>query len=162
MIDCDDLDPHPFAYRTFLMFLSAITPLINVYAVFCIVKKSTKQMALYKWWLLIYQLASSAFDFVYTTLLMPVMLFPTMMAYADSYIARWISLSTVTGIRIFAFSLVPLVSTIISLFIYRCYVVIPQNHVLKICLKGEFLCRKKSFSFCKKGLYYSFFTVHLI
>ncbi|CAJ0598546.1 unnamed protein product [Cylicocyclus nassatus] len=54
-------------------------------------------MASYKWWLLTYQLFSTAFDFVYTTLLMPVMLFPTMMAYADSYIARWISLSTVTG-----------------------------------------------------------------
>ncbi|EPB75198.1 hypothetical protein ANCCEY_05712 [Ancylostoma ceylanicum] len=38
---------------------------------YCIIRKSTKQMGSYKWYLLAYQLSSFIFDFVFTVLILP-------------------------------------------------------------------------------------------
>ncbi|ETN73722.1 hypothetical protein NECAME_00811 [Necator americanus] len=59
------------------------------------------------------------------------------MGYPDSTVARWISLDAHTSLIVFV-SLVALITVaIVSLFVYRCHVLIPQHHFLKINEKGH-------------------------
>lgn len=137
MIQCDEFDPSPLVYRTFMTSLSVVTPPINIFAIYCIIKKSTKQMSSYKWYLLAYQMASSTFDFVFTVLILPVVFFPIPMGYADSTIARWISLDPHVSLIIFISCIPFLTVTFLSLFVYRCHLIIPQHHFLKINKRGK-------------------------
>ncbi|CAJ0592556.1 unnamed protein product [Cylicocyclus nassatus] len=136
MIQCDDFDPHPVVYRSFMASLSIVTPPLNAFAIYCITRKSTKQMGFYKWWLLMYQLSSCVFDFVFTILIVPVVFFPIPMGYADSLLARLISLNGHVALILFI-SCIPLLTvTCLYLFIYRCYVLLPHYHMLKMNKRG--------------------------
>ncbi|KAL6729752.1 hypothetical protein Aduo_000780 [Ancylostoma duodenale] len=138
MIQCDDFDLHPMLYRTFMITLSIVTPPVNIFALYCIVRKSSKQMGHYKWYLLAYQLVSCTFDFVFTVLIVPVVFFPIPMGYADSPLARWMSLSSHAALIIFISSVPFLAVSILSLFSYRCQLIIPRHHFLKTSQRGQF------------------------
>ncbi|KAL6729751.1 hypothetical protein Aduo_000779 [Ancylostoma duodenale] len=137
MIYCDDFERSPIVYRTFMTTLSIVTPPVNIFALYCIIRKSTKQMSSYKWYLLAYQLTSSIFDFVFTVLILPVVFFPIPMGYADSMVARWISLGSHISLVLFISCVPFLTVTILSLFVYRCHLIIPQHHFLKINKRGH-------------------------
>ncbi|EYC26116.1 hypothetical protein Y032_0011g1569 [Ancylostoma ceylanicum] len=117
--------------------LSFVTLPVNIFAMYCIIRKSTKQMGSYKWYLLAYQLSSFIFDFVFTVLILPMVFFPVPMGYADSTLARWTSLSSHASLIIFVSCFPFLTVTTISLFVYRCHLIIPQHHFLKINREGH-------------------------
>lgn len=137
MIQCDDFDLHPIVYRAFMTSLSIITPPINIFALYCILRKSSKQMGNYKLYLLAYQLTSSTFDLVFTFLIVPVVFFPIPMGYPDSLIARRISLGAHVSLIIFISSIPFLAVCILSLFSYRCQLIIPRHHFFKTDQKGN-------------------------
>ncbi|KAK6728470.1 hypothetical protein RB195_005854 [Necator americanus] len=87
MIGCDDFDPHSELHITFMHALSVLAPPVNLSAIFCIIRKSTKQMGAFKWYLLLYQTANTTIDFIYLTVTLPVIFFPIPMGYTGSWIA---------------------------------------------------------------------------
>ncbi|KAL6729750.1 hypothetical protein Aduo_000778 [Ancylostoma duodenale] len=117
--------------------LSIVTPPVNIFALYCIMRKSTKQMSSYKWYLLAYQLTSSIFDFVFTVLILPVVFFPIPMGYADSMVAKWISLGSHISLVLFILCVPFLTVMILSLFVYRCHLIIPQHNFLEINQRGQ-------------------------
>lgn len=137
MIECEDFDLSPQVYLAIMHSLSIIAIPLNVLAVYCIVYKSTRQMGEYKWYLLCYQLTSTLFDFVYMALTLPVIFFPIPMGYPAAWIAQWLSI----GSRISVVLVVPLFAslsaTILNLFIYRCHLITPPHHILKLSKHGE-------------------------
>ncbi|VDP34111.1 unnamed protein product [Heligmosomoides polygyrus] len=141
MIECEDFDLSPQVYLAIMHSLSIIAIPLNVLAVYCIVYKSTRQMGEYKWYLLCYQLTSTLFDFVYMALTLPVIFFPIPMGYPAAWIAQWLSI----GSRISVVLVVPLFAslsaTILNLFIYRCHLITPPHHILKLSKHGHiYIC----------------------
>ncbi|PIO75068.1 7TM chemoreceptor [Teladorsagia circumcincta] len=111
--------------------LSFIAVAFNAFAIYCILCKSPKQMGAYKWYLLIYQLSSTLFDFVYMFFTLPVIFFPVPMGYPASWIAQWLSISGHTAVALVVTTCLCLVASIVMLFVYRCHIIIPAHHMLK-------------------------------
>ncbi|EYB82760.1 hypothetical protein Y032_0352g3282 [Ancylostoma ceylanicum] len=137
MTPCDEFNLHPPTYKTIMTVLSALTPPVNIFAIYCILRKSTSQMGPYKWFLLAYQSTSTAFDFVLTIIVLPVVFFPIPMGYADSAIAQLLSLNTHVALCSVVITAPILTVCIVALFLYRCHVIIPHHHFLKINKKGQ-------------------------
>ncbi|EYB82758.1 hypothetical protein Y032_0352g3280 [Ancylostoma ceylanicum] len=149
MTPCDGFNLHPPTYKTIMIILSALTPPVNIFAIYCIIRKSTRQMGSYKWFLLAYQSTSTTFDFSLTTLVLPVVFFPIPMGYADSVIARWLSLSTNTALFTVVMTVVALTTCIVALFMYRLHVIIAHHHFLKFSHRGHALFATAfAFVFC--------------
>ncbi|EYC17700.1 hypothetical protein Y032_0030g2221 [Ancylostoma ceylanicum] len=130
MTPCDDFNLHPPIYCTIMSILSVMTLPVNILAIYCITRKSTRQMGPYKWFLLAYQSTSTTFDFSLTIVVLPVVFFPIPMGYADSMIARWLSLRTHVALCTIVITVAVLTTCIVALFLYRLHVVIPHNHFL--------------------------------
>ncbi|KAL6729743.1 hypothetical protein Aduo_000772 [Ancylostoma duodenale] len=137
MMICSDFDPDPPTYKTIMSVLSVVTPPVNLFAMFCILRKSPSQMGSYKWFLLAYQSTSTTFDFLLTVLVLPVVFFPIPMGYPDSAIARKLSFSANVALSAIVITVPVLTVCIVVLFLYRCHVIIPQQHVLKVNRKGQ-------------------------
>ncbi|EYB82757.1 hypothetical protein Y032_0352g3279 [Ancylostoma ceylanicum] len=135
MIKCDDFDAYPRIYLTFMYTLSILAPPVNLFAVFCIICKSTNQMGAFKWYLLLYQTMSSTSNFLYTTVTLPVVFFPLPMCYTGSWIAGLLDMSVHTAvILVIPFGTIH-VSCTFCLFAYRIHLILPHNHFLR--LKGN-------------------------
>ncbi|KAK6057530.1 7TM chemoreceptor [Cooperia oncophora] len=119
----------------------------NAFAIYCILYKSTKQMGAYKWYLLSYQLCSTAFDIVYMFVTLPVIFFPVPMGYAASWIAQWLSISGHTAVQFVVTLCLCLVGSIVNLFLYRCYVIMPDHHILKSRVNGHVYASVAIFAF---------------
>ncbi|PIO62801.1 7TM chemoreceptor, partial [Teladorsagia circumcincta] len=132
MIVCDDFDIGSDFYQNLMQVLSFVAVAFNAFAIYCIFYKSPKQMGAYKWYLLIYQLSSTLFDFVYMFFTLPVIFFPVPMGYPASWIAQWLSISGHTAVALVVTTCLCLVASIVMLFVYRCHVIIPAHHVLKV------------------------------
>ncbi|KAK6037694.1 7TM chemoreceptor [Cooperia oncophora] len=143
MIECDNFDLENGFYLNLMHSLSVIALLINLFAIYCIVCKSTKQMGTYKWYLFAYQIASTAFDLVYTGLTLPVIFFPIPMGYPGAWIAQWLSISSHAAVISVILTCSLLVATILNLFNYRCHLVTPNYHFLKINAKVFILSKVK-------------------
>ncbi|XGW08224.1 hypothetical protein V3C99_010937 [Haemonchus contortus] len=117
--------------------LSVIAIAFNAFAIYCILFKSTKQMGIYKWYLLAYQLSSTVFDITYMIFTLPVIFFPVPMGYAASWFARMFSISGHTAVQMVVTACLCLVASIVNLFVYRCHVIIPNYHFLKASNNGQ-------------------------
>ncbi|KAK6056811.1 7TM chemoreceptor [Cooperia oncophora] len=124
-------------YLIFMHSLSVVAVPLNVLSIFCILYKSTKQMGSYKWYLLIYQLTSTVFDFIYLALTLPIIFFPIPMGYPASWIAPWISITSHLSVLLVVYIGSFFAATIVSLFIYRCHVVTPTLHFSRINNHGH-------------------------
>ncbi|VDO75709.1 unnamed protein product [Haemonchus placei] len=141
MIECDDFDLEIGIYLTIMHSFSIMALIMNSFALYCVVRKSTKPMGVYKWYMLAYQMASTAFDFVYTGLTLPVIFFPIPMGYPGAWIAQWLSISTHASIIIAILTGSLLVASILNLFNYRRHLVTPTHHFLRFREDGEYhLC----------------------
>ncbi|VDO75710.1 unnamed protein product [Haemonchus placei] len=137
MIECDDFDLEPGFYLNLMHTLSIMALVMNLFAVYCVVCKSTKQMGVYKWYLLIYQAASTLFDFVYTSLTLPVIFFPVPMGYPGAWIAEWLSISSHAATITVILTCSMMAAAVLSLFNYRLFVVTPTHHFMRISDNGK-------------------------
>ncbi|KAK6035661.1 7TM chemoreceptor [Cooperia oncophora] len=110
---------------------------MNLFAFYCIVYKSTRQMGAYKWYLLAYQASSTAFDTVYTGFIIPVIYFPEAMGYPGSWLAVTLSITGHAGVIMVFLTAALLVGCILNLFNYRCHVVTPNHYFFKIGNNGH-------------------------
>ncbi|KAK6023432.1 7TM chemoreceptor, partial [Ostertagia ostertagi] len=117
--------------------LSILSLFLNLFAFYCIACKSTKHMGAYKWYLLAYQTASLVYDAVYSLIILPVIFFPMAMGYPGSWIAHWLSISGHAGVIMVILTCSLLVACILNLFNYRCHLVTPAHHFLKINDNGH-------------------------
>ncbi|KAK6020900.1 7TM chemoreceptor, partial [Ostertagia ostertagi] len=137
MIECDDFDEEIDSYLNIMHSLCISALFMNLFALYCIVFKSTKQMGAYKWYLLAYQMVSTVFDIVYTGVTLPVIFFPITMGYPAGWIAHWLSISTYASIIMVVLICSLLAASILNLFHYRCHLVTPTRHFLKSIDNGE-------------------------
>ncbi|EYC26138.1 hypothetical protein Y032_0011g1580 [Ancylostoma ceylanicum] len=137
MSTCINLDVYPHAYLTAMHVSSFLSPVVNFFTIFCILRKSTKAMSAFKWYLLMYQVTSTIFDFIYTTVAVPVIFFPLPMGYTGSWMAEWFSISVHTMFIIVIPSFPCVATCIFGLFAYRIHVIIPSNHFLRISENGH-------------------------
>ncbi|VDO19635.1 unnamed protein product [Heligmosomoides polygyrus] len=126
-------------YLAIMHSLSIVAIPLNLFSIYCIVYKSTRQMGEYKWYLLASQVASALFDFVYMMLTLPVIFFPIPMGYPAAWIAVWLPISVNTSVVIVIPLLAILAASIVNLFVYRCHVVMPSDHFLKLQNRGKSL-----------------------
>ncbi|RCN30224.1 7TM chemoreceptor [Ancylostoma caninum] len=137
MTECVNLDASPRAYIISMNVMSFLSPIVNLFTIFCILCKSTKPMSAFKWYLLIYQVTSSIFDFMYTTVTLPVIFFPLPMGFTASWMAEWFSITVHTTFIIVIPSFPCVATCIFGLFAYRIHLIIPHNHFLKISENGH-------------------------
>ncbi|KAK6048906.1 7TM chemoreceptor [Cooperia oncophora] len=147
MTSCDNVELKNDLYMSVMHSLSIIALFMNLFAFYCIVYKSTRQMGAYKWYLLAYQASSTAFDTVYTGFIIPVIYFPEAMGYPGSWLAVTLSITGHAGVLMVFLTAALLVGCIINLFNYRCHVVTPKHYFVKF---GNYvLCIVLSFYFIR-------------
>ncbi|VDO34818.1 unnamed protein product [Haemonchus placei] len=161
MIVCDDfeIDNNNF-YFILMHLLSVFAIAFNAFAIYCILYKSTKQMGIYKWYLLAYQLSSTVFDITYMIFTLPVIFFPVPMGYAASWFARMFSISGHTAVQMVVTACLCLVASIVNLFVYRCHVIIPNYHFLKYYC-WPFMVALTSIARCSSDSYLYLFTANI-
>lgn len=137
MIECKDFDPNPHTYLTSMNIISVIALPVNLFTIFCILCKSTKAMSAFKWYLLLYQITSTIFDFIYSTITIPVIFFSLPMGYTGSWIAERFSVTVHTTLLMVVPSFPCVAACIFSLFAYRIHLIIPHNHILKRSENGK-------------------------
>ncbi|KAK6042515.1 7TM chemoreceptor [Cooperia oncophora] len=125
MNSCDNVEMKNHLYMSVMHSLSIIALFMNLFAFYCIVYKSTRQMGAYKWYLLAYQASSTAFDTVYTGFIIPVIYFPEAMGYPGSWLAEALSITGHAGVLMVFLTAALLVGCILNLFNYRCHVKYP-------------------------------------
>lgn len=138
MIEWEKIEHQPQVYFAIMHVLSILAPPVNLYTVYCIVWKSTRQMGSFKWYLLLYQVTCMLFDFVFTTVTLPVIFFPLPMGYTGSWIAEKLNI-TVHATFLMVVPAIPCVSACIhSLFFYRLHIIAPHGNFFRKYDKGEY------------------------
>ncbi|VDL71058.1 unnamed protein product [Nippostrongylus brasiliensis] len=145
---CRELDLKPQIYIHAMGALSIITIPINMLALYCIVRKSPKQMDIYKWYLFTYQSISTAFDWAYTILLLPVLFYPVPMGHTAAWLAEIFSIPTYGGFCFCASILGCLAAIILNLFGYRLNVIVPRAHALSLSKLGHAYMSVAVATFC--------------
>ncbi|EYC04355.1 hypothetical protein Y032_0088g2157 [Ancylostoma ceylanicum] len=130
MIVCDTIDPNPSSYIIAMKIISIFSPIPTLVALFCIITCPARMGSQYRINLLLYQIWSLLFDFVFSLCVTPVLFYPMTMGYLAG-IGRNFN-GSLYPLTVFIFLNIALIGVaVLNMLLTRYYAIIPAEHFLR-------------------------------
>ncbi|XGW32818.1 hypothetical protein V3C99_017380 [Haemonchus contortus] len=131
MIECH-LEVDPKGYITSMFVLSAITLPVDLFGVYCIVKKSPPIMKEYSRFLLIYQICATVTDTWTNLLFIPIAFLPFPIVYHAGLFFSRTDISYSYFFITWLCLIVTTMGSVVQLFIFRWQAMLMKDHVLRL------------------------------
>ncbi|EYC10743.1 hypothetical protein Y032_0054g2528 [Ancylostoma ceylanicum] len=131
----DMIDPNPSSYIIAMKIISIFSPVPTLVALFCIITCPARMESQYRINLLLYQIWSLLFDFVFSLCVTPVLFYPMTMGYLAG-IGRNFN-GSLYPLTVFIFLNIALIGVaVLNMLLTRYYAIIPAEHFLRKHSKG--------------------------